>query len=137
MNRREQNHQVASNVYRSLIGSAARLITTNLVVAEMQTLLVKRAGVETALEFLAHLYRDPTHEVRFVTRELEAQAVDRWLRPFSNLELSLADAVSFEVMYAEGIDRAFAFDRHFEVAGFGVVGVSDHPRKSPSSIPGR
>jgi hypothetical protein len=39
----------------------------------------------------------------------------------SRRELSLVDAVSFEAMRQRRIDRAFAFDRHFEEAGFSLV----------------
>ncbi len=34
---------------------------------------------------------------------------------------SLADAVSFEVMSRDGLEQAFAFDRHFRTAGFEML----------------
>lgn len=54
----------------------------------------------------------------FVDRDLERAAVDRWLRRFNDQRLSLADAVSFEVMKARGIRQALALDEHFAMAGF-------------------
>jgi predicted nucleic acid-binding protein len=36
--------------------------------------------------------------------------------------LSLVDASSFVVLRREGIDEVFAFDRHFEDAGFSFPG---------------
>jgi predicted nucleic acid-binding protein len=35
--------------------------------------------------------------------------------------LSLVDAVSFLLMREEGIDEAFAYDRHFEREGFAII----------------
>jgi predicted nucleic acid-binding protein len=54
----------------------------------------------------------------WATPDLQQAATDRWLRPYRDVGFSLTDAVSFEVMRAAGVSRAFTFDRHFEVAGF-------------------
>ena len=40
---------------------------------------------------------------------------------FHDQDFSLTDAVSFELMVREGLSEAFAFDRHFTVAGFQLV----------------
>jgi predicted nucleic acid-binding protein len=118
---REEGHEAAHQAYQSLVHDAARLVTTNLVVAEMHILLTRRHDPETGLAFLESLYRDPAHEVRFVTRSLEAGAMRQWIRPFADKPLSLADAVGFEVMRTEGITRALAYDRHFQDAGFEMI----------------
>jgi len=39
-------------------------------------------------------------------------------------DLSLVDAVSFEVMRQRGLNEAFAFDRHFGEAGFSLVAAA-------------
>ena len=44
-----------------------------------------------------------------------------WLVRFQDQPFSLVDAVSFEVMRAEGVRSAFAFDPHFEIAGFELL----------------
>jgi len=72
-------------------------------------------------EALDALEQDPAHEVRHVTRELERQAIDRWLRPYSDQGFSLTDAISFETMRVEHIDEAFSLDRHFRIAGFSTL----------------
>ena len=118
---REQGHKKAHQAYQALVQDAARLVTTNLVVAEMHILLTRRHDPATGLAFLESLYRDPAHEVRFVTRVLEAGAVRQWIRPYADKPLSLADATGFEVMRTEGIDRVLAYDRHFRDAGFEVI----------------
>jgi predicted nucleic acid-binding protein len=107
--------------YRGFIEAKVRLVTTNLVVAEMQILLARFRGAPEGLRFLDSLYQDPTHHVVFVDRDLERSAVDRWLRRFRDQPLSLADAVSFEVMRTRQIRQALALDGHFELAGFELV----------------
>jgi uncharacterized protein len=116
---RDQHHPAAVDVYHRLLAErGARLVTTNLVVAEVHALLVRAGGADAGLRFLDRLRHDLSHEVVWSTPELEQAAADRWLRPFRGIALSLTDAVSFEVMRTAGLRRAFTFDRHFEAAGF-------------------
>jgi predicted nucleic acid-binding protein len=88
---------------------------------EMQILLMRFRGPEDGLRFLDSADQDPTHHVVFVDRDLERNAVDRWLRRFRDQRLSLADAVSFEVMQSRRIREVLALDEHFELAGFQPV----------------
>lgn len=118
---REPHHEAAARAYAELLDRGARVVTTNLVAAEMHALMARRLGPAVGVEFLDRLHADPAHEVRFVDRELEAAAVDRWLRPFRDHRFSLTDAVSFEVMRREGIRAALALDRHFLVAGYELL----------------
>lgn len=67
------------------------------------------------------LLNDPVHEWMDVTAALERDALTNWLARFPDQRFSLVDAVSFEVMRREGLKHAFAFDRHFEVAGFDLL----------------
>lgn len=121
LNARDQHHGRASPFYRELVTQGRTLIlTTNLVVAEMHALLA-RTGAATGLQFLDRLHGDPMYEVVWSTRDLERAATDRWLRPYPKVRCSLTDAVSFEVMQARGVSRAFTFDRHFASAGFHMV----------------
>ena len=115
---KEAHHTEARATYVSWIERGEQLVTTNLVVAEMQILLTRFRGPAEGLRFLDSLYQDPTHEVVFVDRDLERAAVDRWLRRFGEQRLSLADAVSFEVMRMRRLRRVLALDAHFEAAGF-------------------
>ena len=118
---RESKHRMALDAYRGWIEAGDRLVTTNLVVAEMQILLSRFRGPAEGLRFLDSLYQDPAHEVVFVDRQLERDAVNRWLRRFGDQPISLADAVSFEVMQSRRMTSALALDRHFQVAGFAIL----------------
>jgi predicted nucleic acid-binding protein len=115
---REAHHVEASDVYRAVLAAGGGFLTTNLVVAEMHVLLVRHRGSEAGIRLLDALKQDPTHEIRYVTPELERQAIDRWLRSYSDHRFSLTDVVSFEVMRAERIGEALALDSHFRIAGF-------------------
>ena len=115
---KEAKHREARAAYGAWIEDGARLVTTNLIVAEMQILLSRFRGAAEGLRFLDSLYQDPAHEVVFVDRDLERAAVDRWLRRYRDQRLSLADAVSFEVMRVRRIRHALALDEHFQLAGF-------------------
>jgi len=118
---KEARHRTALAAYKSLIDQRARLVTTNLVVAEMQILISRFRGAAEGVRFLDSLYQDPSHEVVFVDRDTERMAVDRWLRRFTDQRLSLADAVSFEVMKSRRLRQALALDGHFELAGFELL----------------
>jgi predicted nucleic acid-binding protein len=118
---RDRNHRVAAELYRQAQQEGQAFIVTNLVLAETHALIARRMGDVVALRLLDHLRMDPAHRVVWSTPELEREAVDRWLRPRLEQGISLADAVSFEVMRREGIQTAFTFDADFQAAGFEVV----------------
>lgn len=114
----ESLHQQSLNVYREVLSTGRRFVTTNLVVAEMHVLVMRYRGTAAGFRLLDALEQDPTHEIHYVTRELEREAANRWLRPYSDHFLSLTDAISFELMRSERIKDALALDRHFRLAGF-------------------
>ena len=118
---KEARHRSALAAYKSLIDQRARLVTTNLVVAEMQILISRFRGAAEGVRFLDSLYQDVSHEVVFVDRDTERMAVDRWLRRFTDQRLRLADAVRFEVMKGRRLRHALALDTHFELAGFELL----------------
>ena len=115
---KETKHRAAHAKYREWLEQGIELVTTNLVVGEMQILVSRFRGADEGLRFLDSLYQDPTHEVVFVDRDLERAATDRWLRTYRDHPLSLADAASVEVMRSRRIRQALALDEHFDLAGF-------------------
>jgi predicted nucleic acid-binding protein len=87
----------------------------------MHGLLVRRRGPASGLTLLDLVRGDPSFEVIRVDDDLESLAIDGWLRRHPELPLSLADAVSFEVMRQQGARNAFTLDRHFGRVGFRMV----------------
>jgi len=113
---RHPDHARLGSALRALIRNHRRLVTTNLVVAETHTLLLRRVGRTTALTFLQTVGESPNVVVRS-SRELEAAAERDWLTRCDQ-DFSFADAVSFAVMTERGIRDALTLDHHFVVAGF-------------------
>lgn len=123
------DHAACAGALRDGVRRGARIVTTNLVVAETHILLLKRLGRGAALAFLGEVWR-PLMVVIASSTDLERRARRDWLEPFNDHDFSLADAVSFTVMAERGLEEALTLDRHFAVAGFRMVPVSASKRVS-------
>ncbi|MEK6769988.1 MAG: PIN domain-containing protein [Gemmatimonadota bacterium] len=117
----DQYHAQAVATARRYVASGGRYLGTTLVLGELHSHLLYGRGPEEARAALANLLDDPAQEWVAVPVELVRNAVKGWLARFRDQRFSLVDAVSFEVMRREKITHAFAFDRHFEVAGFKLL----------------
>jgi predicted nucleic acid-binding protein len=91
------------------------------VLSEFHTHLLYLRGPTAALAALTHLLDDPAHRWHDVSADIVGDAKARWLARFADQRFSLVDAVSFEIMSREMLRYAFAFDRHFETAGFTLL----------------
>lgn len=114
---RDARHADADGLIRAALRQRHRLFTSNLVLAEVQRLLLFRAGPRPAAAALAKLSASPSLELLFpdLATHAEAQA---YLAKFSDQAFSYTDAASFALMKAHRCDAALSFDRHFQVAGF-------------------
>ena len=121
ISRQEAAHERARAAYTEQMLGGGALVTTALVIAEMHVLLLELRGPAAALKFLDGVAADPSHEVVDVDRDLRLAAIERWLRRFADQDLSLTDAVSFEVMRRHKLRRALALDQHFALAGFEIL----------------
>jgi predicted nucleic acid-binding protein len=113
----DPNHRAAGEFLPQALRSYARLVTTNHVIGEMYTLLRTRLGYAAAQEFLHRVQQSARLDRVFVSAEQE-QTAYQLLTRYKDQDFSFVDGVSFVVMGAMGIEEAFAFDRHFTVAGF-------------------
>jgi predicted nucleic acid-binding protein len=113
-------HRKVSGALRQRIERGARIVTTNLIVAETHALLLRRTSRKVALTFVREVRRAPNIVITS-SAEYEESAVTDWLEKFDDQFFSLTDAVSFAVMSDRGIREALALDHHFAVAGFVVV----------------
>lgn len=113
---RDQYHQPARTFYRRAIEQNIQFYTTNLVVAETYSLLQRRVGNRTAIQFLDLIAA--SHRLTRVssTPALEAKA-EAILRKHADQSFSYVDAVSFSVVEDQNLQIVFAFDRHFDVMG--------------------
>ncbi|HXT16267.1 MAG TPA: PIN domain-containing protein [Gemmatimonadaceae bacterium] len=120
-NPRDQWHSRAIRTQRANARSGVRYAGTMLVLAELHAHLLYLRGGDDARRAVTALLDDPVYEWLPVDSALVGEAIGRWLRRFVDQRFSLTDAVSFELMRRERIKQAFAFDRHFETAGFTLL----------------
>jgi uncharacterized protein len=118
-NPRAGEHAACAAALRRAVGQHARLVTTNLVLAECHALLLHRANRAAALAVVRTL-RQPPNVIVCSTPDLEDHALSDWLEPYADQTCSFTDAVSFAVMSSRGIRDALTLDRHFAAAGFTV-----------------
>lgn len=114
--RRDSLHHAAHQIQTALIKRHARLLTTNFVFAETHALLVKRIGIEAALDVCLALRESPTQLVRVAEGD-EDRALDI-LTGYTDKDFSYTDATSFAVMERLGVETVFTFDHHFGQYGF-------------------
>jgi len=117
-NARDQHHARAVEIARAYRKAGGRYMSTLAVLAEFHTRILYLRGPASAREAVRQLLADPSHEWHGVTSDLVAHAVTGWLARFPDQSISLTDAISFETMRRDRVKQAFAFDRHFEIAGF-------------------
>ncbi|MFI5244732.1 MAG: type II toxin-antitoxin system VapC family toxin [Gemmatimonadales bacterium] len=121
--RSQPDHAAVARALRDRVRSGARVVTTNLVVAETHVLLLRRVGWKAAMEFVRGVGETPNLVVNS-TRDLERTAVREWLERFDDQTFSFTDAVSFAVMAERGIAEALTLDGHFRAAGYRTLPVS-------------
>jgi predicted nucleic acid-binding protein len=118
---RERGHAKAKAAYADAARRGWLLVTTPLVAAEMHTLILRWRDQRAGAFFLESVFESGAHHVAVLDDDLFQAALSRWIRKFADQPLSLADAVSFEVMRRERITRALTFDRHFSIAGYTIL----------------
>ena len=99
-----------------------RLITSSFVLVETMALLQRRVSLEAMHDF--HTNLSPLLDIIWIGADLYSRAVQRLLL-LRQREISVVDCVSFEIMDAQEITHAFAFDKHFEEQGFVIAAFHD------------
>ena len=114
---RDRHHGEADAMFRRAAAQRVRLVTTNLVLAEVHRLLLLRAGARPAARALDRLEASPLTVVEFATAE-HHRAARLWLERLRGRPVNYTDAVSFAVMEATRCVAAMSFERDFARAGF-------------------
>jgi predicted nucleic acid-binding protein len=118
LNPKDELHPRARRAFDALRAGRAGLVTTSYVLVEIYALLGRRMGLGAVRACRVDLA--PLFEVVWVDESIHEEALDLLLD--QERGLSLVDAASFVVMRRLRLDRAFAFDRHFEEEGFARPG---------------
>jgi predicted nucleic acid-binding protein len=114
---RDRRHGDVDGALREALRTRTRLITTNLVLAEVHRWLLFRAGPVPARSALSRIEASEAVEIVFADREHHVAAL-AWLQRLDDQRLSYTDAVSFAVMRGRRCTTALTLDRDFTVAGF-------------------
>ena len=114
---RDQYHVRANECWHKLERTRSELVTSNFVVDEALTLLARRATYAFAVERARSLYASRAMRIMRPTEADELDAIS-YFSKFADQTVSFTDCVSFALMKRRGIQEVFAFDRHFELAGF-------------------
>jgi len=118
---RDPLHARAREQWDLLRGAGAKLVTSIPVVIETFTFLDRNANRDVALAWKEAI--SERRAVRVLTCELrDLEKSWEFFRRTDLHKLSAVDATSFAIMRRNGIRLAYAFDHHFAVVGFRLVG---------------
>ena len=120
----EAQRAAAIEVAARHLAAGGRYLGTTMILAELHGHLLHLRGPSEARIAIDRLLIDPAHDWVAVDHELVATAIASWLHKFADQRFTLTDAVSFEVMRRQRVTQAFAFDHHFEVAGYELMAAS-------------
>ena len=95
----------------------ARFVLTELVLAEMATLLRSRMGAPSAAAIARSYLASRRYEVIFIDAETLEEALDR-MAELAHKRLSLVNCASFETIERLGLDGAFTFNTDFRACGY-------------------
>lgn len=114
--RRDRDHEAAKQF---LSGNRLPLLTSDYVLDETVTLLQSRLGHSYAVKFLDALQASEQVELVHLTAAHLAETISLF-RSRPDKGWSFTDCSSFVLMRERGIQCAFAFDEHFQQAGFQI-----------------
>jgi predicted nucleic acid-binding protein len=108
----DADHARAVAVARQIASEARPSFITNYVEAEAHALLVRKLGRAIARQWLLTAGLPVVHAL-----PREEQSAKEILARHTDKDWTLCDAISFAVLDARHVARAFTFDHHFEQYG--------------------
>ena len=114
---RDQPHAEADAMFRAAASRSARLLTTNLILAEVHRFVLFLAGIEPAAHALERIEASRLVAMEFV-RRAHHQRARAWLEKLGDQRIRYTNAVSFAVVQEHVCRTAVSFDHDLETAGF-------------------
>ena len=115
----DQHHAAATQYWEVLADSDEACITSNFVIDELLTLLVRRTSIAFAADRARLIYSSTALLILRPDESIEVAAVIL-LSQFAKPDVSFTDCVSFALMRRHGVSDAFTFDSDFTIAGFRI-----------------
>lgn len=119
LDRRDQHHDDAVAILRSLARQQTVQLTTNVILIEAHALILSRLGIQRGQTYLRDMEKSATTVVR--VRVADEEGAREIIYRYNDQDFSITDAISFAVMERPQIVWAFTFDRHFAQYGFTVL----------------
>lgn len=113
----DEHHDEALAVQRWCLWRRPLLFTSHHVLDEAVTLIGGRLSPDRAVRFAESLLASRVIQIVRTDAAVEQAALSVYAR-LNDRRISFTDCLSFAIMRAIDIPAAFAFDRHFERAGF-------------------
>jgi predicted nucleic acid-binding protein len=114
----DMHHAEAERIWRRELHEGHDLLTSNYILVETTAVLQHRVGMPAVRSLVQDVV--PALRVEWVSSD-DHRAAAAALLAAGRRAISLVDCSSFEVMRRLGLERAFAFNRHFAEAGFQLV----------------
>ena len=116
----DRNHEAGTRKYMELLDRKIKMVLTDHVLAECATLIRRRLGYIASERFLHLIEKSETigtFQIVFVEEAL-LNSAKKIFSEMADSKLSLVDALSLATMRKMAIRQYFAFDDHFNQAGF-------------------
>ncbi len=117
MNEADQYHLEAKDCFRDLQSPGIQLITSNFVLDETYTRILRKGGAKVAIAFGEKIQTSRQLKIVTMERSLEKKGWEIF-KKYSDHLFSYTDCTSFALMREEKIPEAFAFDKDFKIMGF-------------------
>ncbi len=112
----DKYHLDAKKFYTELKNDGGKFLTTNFVICETINYLRARISHNIAVSFRENIYKSSVIEIIHITSAIEDEAF-RIFKQYNDKDFSFTDCTSFSVMKNRRLNKAFAFDKHFEQYG--------------------
>lgn len=122
--RSDKNHDAARSFVKRWLGQKGMFVLLDTVFAETMTLLKVRLGARTAIRVGRELRGNPAYRWSAIGPDGERDAWEIF-RKHDDKDWSYTDCSLLAVSRRSGVQRVFAFDRHFSQ----MRGVERHPRR--------
>lgn len=116
---KDANHAACDRLMRLAFEEKTRLLTSNLVLAEVHRLLLFRAGITAAATALERIDASARLTILFADATTHREA-RMWMSELRDQVITYTDASSFSLMKANRCGVAFSFDHDFVLAGYSL-----------------
>jgi len=122
--RKDTRHYEVKALYKELRSQGARLYTSDYVLDELVTLLIRREAFEEAVRFIDGLFHAAEQGMLTIERITSGRFASTWVlrkRLQDKPRISFTDLTSMVLMKERGIQVVLTDDEHFEHVGMGFL----------------